>query len=87
MSGDKNKDDDTAYTPTRQELKEDLGLCIKKVREKNESGRIYNPETSKIRLKWAKAMGYLCQQYNQILKDEDLDEIKDRISKLEREIE
>ena len=81
-----NNDEDEAYTPTRAELKRDLGVSLKAVRDKCQSGRIYDKDTSKIRVSWHRCMGYLVQQYNNLLNSEWRDDVEKRLEELEEEL-
>ena len=81
-----NNDEDEVYTPTRAELKSDLGISLKAVREKCRTGRIYDKETSKIRVQWHRCLAYLVQQYNSLLNSEWRDDVEERLKELEEEL-
>lgn len=69
--------------PSRKMVIRDLEMAMEEAKRKIESGRIYDAENEKVRIKWIKALGYLVNSYRQLIKDHDLEELKKRIEDLE----
>ena len=69
--------------PSREIILKDLELALNECKRKIESGRVYDPENEKVRISWIKAFGYLVNAYRQLIKDNDLEELKERIERLE----
>ena len=57
--------------------------AIEEAHGKVVSGRVYDPENEKVRIKWLKGLGYLLNIRRQIQKDADLEEIDERVEKIE----
>lgn len=74
----------TYSPPSRDEMIQRVETAMNKALEKVESGRIYNPETSRVRIKWIKAVGYLANSYRQLKKDSDMERIEERLEALEK---
>jgi len=75
-----NKD----YTPpSRKQILRHLDMAIQEAKRKIESGRVYDAENEKVRIQWLKALGYLANSYRQLINDKDLDELAERVEKLE----
>ncbi len=62
-------------------------MAIQEAKRKVESGRVYDAENEKVRIRWIKALGYLANSYRQPIKDKDLEDLTERIEKLEEEEE
>ena len=56
---------------------------IREAHRKVESGRVYDPENEKVRIQWIRTLAYAAGQYRQLLRDKELDEFDERLSKLE----
>ena len=69
--------------PERDEVLSLLEDGMREAHEKVKSGRVYDAENEKVRQKWIRTLGYIAGQYRQIKKDEDLEELDERLSKLE----
>lgn len=69
--------------PDRSEILDLLEDGIQEAHEKVTSGRVYNAENEKVRIKWIRALAYAAGQYRQLMKDKDLEEMEERIEKLE----
>lgn len=75
----------TAGTPARDydEMMDALDVAIEQAREKVESGRIYDVENSKARVKWIRALAYTVNVKRQVQNDAELAELHNRVEKLE----
>jgi hypothetical protein len=47
------------------------------------AGRVYDAENEKVRQGWMRTLGYLAGQYRQLKKDQDLEEMNERLERLE----
>ena len=56
---------------------------IQEAHRKVEQGRVYDAENEKVRIKWIRALGYAVNVYRQTLKDKELEEMKERLNRLE----
>jgi hypothetical protein len=82
--------DDSASAATREERPEDyekmldiLDVAIEEAKRKIESGRVYNPENEKVRIKWIRALAYAVNVRRQVTTDRDLEELTERLEQLE----
>lgn len=62
-----------------------LDELIEESYRKAENGRVYDGENEKVRQGWFRVCGYLSGQYRQLLRDEELEELDDRLRELEGE--
>lgn len=69
----------------RSDVLDMVETAMQEVHSKVESGRVYDPENEKIRIKWVKALGYLANQHRQIQKDKDLEELAEEIERLKEQ--
>ena len=69
--------------PDRDEVLRLLKDGMREAHEKVVSGRVYDAENEKVRQKWIRTLAYAAGQYRQLKKDEDLEELDERLSKLE----
>lgn len=75
--------DDVDETPGRDEILDLLEDGIAEAHEKVTSGRVYNPENEKVRIQWIRALAYAAGQYRQLMKDRDLEEMEERLQRIE----
>lgn len=68
---------------TRSEVLKMLGECITSIHKKLKTGRNRNAEKDKMRENLLRAQGYLSNVYLSGLKDLELEQLNDRILKLE----
>lgn len=68
----------------REEVLDLLEDALREAHRKVESGRVYDAEAERVRIKWVRAVGYLSDQYRKLLRDDDLEEFDERLTKLER---
>ncbi|GGN26906.1 hypothetical protein GCM10009021_31730 [Halarchaeum nitratireducens] len=62
-----------------------LDTAIKEAREKVESGRVYDAENEKVRIKWIRALAYAVNVRRQVTTDRDLEELSERLEQLENQ--
>ena len=60
-----------------------LDAAIAEARRKVESGRVYDADNEKVRIKWIRALAYAVNVRRQITADRDLEELTERIDQLE----
>lgn len=78
-------DADLEDVPDRGEVLDLIDDALREAHRKVESGRVYDAENEKVRQGWFRTLGYLAGQYRQLKKDEDLEELRERIDRLESE--
>lgn len=71
----------------RESLLTQLHEAIVEIHKKAMTGRITKPENEKVRIQWFKALAYSCSIYNQIQKDVEMDELKEEVETLKKQIE
>lgn len=64
-------------------LAETLDAAIEEARDKVESGRVYDAENEKVRIKWIRALAYAVNVRRQVTNDRDLAELTERVEQLE----
>jgi len=78
------RDDDVgAETDDYEEMLATLDVAIAEAQRKIESGRVYDAENEKVRIKWIRALAYAVNVRRQVTTDRDLEELTDRIEQLE----
>ena len=60
----------------------DLDVAIAEAREKLESGRIYDEEKEKVRIKWVRALAYTVNVRRQVAQDRDLEALAEEVERL-----
>ena len=60
-----------------------LDVAIDAALEKIESGRVYDAENEKVRIKWIRALAYASNVKRQIKHDADLAELAERVEQIE----
>ena len=66
---------------------EQLDEAISEARRKVESGRVYDAENEKVRIKWIRALAYAMNVRRQITENRDLEELTERLEQLEERTE
>jgi len=64
---------------------ETLDTAIEEARRKIESGRVYDAENEKVRQGWIRALAYAVNVRRQVTTDRDLEELTERLERLEAE--
>lgn len=59
-----------------------LDTAIEEARRKVESGRVYNAENEKVRIKWIRALAYAVNVRRQVTNDRDLEELAEEVERL-----
>ena len=67
----------------RDEVLNRLDDALEEAHRKATSGRVYDAENEKVRQGWLRTVGYLAGQYRQLLKDRQLDEMNERLERIE----
>ena len=62
-----------------------LDTAIEEAREKIESGRVYNPENEKVRIKWIRAIAYAINVRRQVTVDRDLEDLAEEVDRLKEQ--
>ncbi|MFC7175324.1 hypothetical protein ACFQL0_21690 [Haloplanus litoreus] len=62
---------------------ETLDTAIEEAKRKVESGRVYDAENEKVRIKWIRALAYAVNVRRQVTNDRTLEELAERIEQLE----
>jgi hypothetical protein len=60
-----------------------LDVAIDEARRKIKSGRVYDAENEKVRIKWIRALAYAINVRRQVTNDRDLEELSERVEELE----
>lgn len=68
----------------REEILDLLEDALREAHRKVESGRVYDAEAERVRIKWVRAVGYCADQYRKLLRDDDLEEFDRRLTQLEQ---
>lgn len=82
-NGEAPTEGDTA--PSRDEVLRLLEDGMKEAHKKVKNGRVYDARNEEVRQKWIRTLGYIAGQYRQLKKDEDLEELDERLSELEEQ--
>jgi len=67
------------------EMLDTLDTAIEEARRKIESGRVYDAENEKVRIKWIRALAYTVNVRRQVANDRDLEELAAEIEDLKRQ--
>jgi uncharacterized protein YheU (UPF0270 family) len=79
------REDTVDETTDYERMLDTLDTAIAEARRKIESGRVYDPENEKVRIKWIRALAYSVNVRRQVTADRDLEDLGRRIEQLERE--
>jgi hypothetical protein len=79
-------DTDSATAPDREEVMTLLEDGIREAHRKVESGRVRNAENEKVRQGWIRVLAYSANQYRQLKKDQELEDMKYELEALKSEI-
>jgi hypothetical protein len=67
------------------EMLEHLDVAIEEARQKVESGRVYDADNEKVRIKWIRGLAYAVNVRRQVTNDRDLQELAERIEAIEEQ--
>ena len=59
-----------------------LDVAIEEAQRKIESGRVYDAENEKVRIKWIRALAYTVNVRRQVANDRDLEELAEEVERL-----
>jgi len=62
-----------------------LDAAIDEAQRKVESGRVYDPENEKVRIKWIRALAYAVNVRRQVTNDRDLAELAEEVDELKEQ--
>ena len=62
-----------------------LDIAIDEASRKIESGRVYDAENEKVRIKWIRALAYAINVRRQVAVDRDLEELAEDVELLKRQ--
>ena len=79
--------DDSDDINEYDEMLDSLDTAIAEARRKVDSGRVYDPENEKVRIKWIRGLAYAVNVRRQVTNDRDLKDLAERVEKLEQERE
>lgn len=65
-----------------EEMLDTLDVAIEEARRKVESGRVYDVENEKVRIKWVRALAYAVNVRRQVTNDRDLEELAEEVERL-----
>lgn len=65
------------------EMLDRLDVAIEEAQRKIESGRVYDAENEKVRIKWIRALVYAVNVRRQVTEARDLEELTERVETLE----
>jgi hypothetical protein len=77
-------DGDPLAAASRDEVLDILEDAVREAHRKVESGRVYDAENEKVRIQWIRALAYAAGQYRQLLRDRELDELRERMDEIEQ---
>lgn len=66
------------------EMLDTLDVAIEEARRKIESGRVYDEEKEKVRIKWVRALAYTVNVRRQVTNDRDLEELAAEVEALKQ---
>lgn len=81
------REDGTDEPDDYQAMLETLDAAIDEARRKVESGRVYDADNEKVRIKWIRALAYAVNVRRQVTTDRDLEELTERLEALEEDRE
>lgn len=79
-SADTREGDTTADYET---MLDTLDTAIEEAQQKVESGRVYDADNEKVRIKWIRALAYAVSIRRKVTNDRDLEELSERLEALE----
>lgn len=82
-SADTRENGERDSTADYEAMLEDLDTAIAEARRKVESGRVYDADNEKVRIKWIRALAYAVNVRRQVTNDRDLEELSERLEALE----
>lgn len=65
-----------------EEMLATLDVAIQEAQQKVESGRVYDAENERVRIKWIRALAYAVNVRRQVTADRDLEELAEEVERL-----
>ena len=78
-------EDATVDTTDYGEMLDTLDVAIEEAQRKVESGRVYDVENEKVRIKWVRALAYAVNIRRQVANDRDLEELAAEVEQLKQQ--
>lgn len=78
-------DGDADTSDDYQAMLDTLDTAIAEARRKVESGRVYDADNEKVRIKWIRTLAYAVNVRRQVTADRDLEELTERVAELEQQ--
>lgn len=69
------------------EMLDSLDAAIAEAQRKVESGRVYDVENEKVRIKWIRALAYSVNVRRQVTNDRDLTELAEEVDELKAQFD
>lgn len=79
------REEPSVETTDYQSMLDTLDVAIEEAARKVESGRVYDAENEKVRIKWVRALAYALNVRRQVANDRDLEELAEQIEDLKNE--
>lgn len=70
---------ESSESPEREEIMALLEDGLQEAHRKVTSGRVRDEEKERVRIQWIRALAYAAGQYRQLKRDEQIDELEERI--------
>lgn len=83
-AGTRGEHDQSGTPDDYNAMMETLDVAIEEARRKVESGRVYDADNEKVRIKWIRVLAYAVNVRRQVTTDRDLEELTQRIEELEQ---
>ena len=84
-AGADGESDATVNTTNYGEMLDTLDVAIAEAQRKVESGRVYDVENEKVRIKWIRALAYAVNIRRQVANDRDLEELAAEVKQLKQQ--
>jgi hypothetical protein len=84
-AGADRENDATVDTTDYGDMLDTLDMAIQEAQRKVESGRVYDVENEKVRIKWIRALAYAVNIRRQVANDRDLEELAEEVEQLKQQ--
>lgn len=74
---------DDAVPADYEQMLDTLDIAIAEAKQKVETGRVYDAKNEKVRIQWIRALAYAVNVRRQVTTDRDLEELTERLERLE----
>jgi len=86
-AGTREREEADREPSAHDRMLEVLDTAIDEAHRKIESGRVYDADNEKVRIKWIRALAYSLNVRRQIVQDRDLEALTERLEALEEQQE